>query len=220
MKKLVFLITAVTIVLMGVVLVWYGQQRETSPSTPPVPPPSVIKPEENVSPMRLPNKEIPRREDRYFRGEKISETTKWLRNSLYDEKKDSQARAGALNKLGFYGTDEAIRIMTEFLKENEALLPDPPPTKEELGDEAQIKKRMMLEYRATPESKVLSAVNGLISTGSPEASTTVEAFSQRMKAKYAGTIYEQVFLPRLEHEIKRGKADYEAYQKVREEHDL
>ncbi|MDR2982340.1 MAG: hypothetical protein LBV12_08860, partial [Puniceicoccales bacterium] len=172
-------------------------------------PPSVIKPEENAPPKQLSNKEIPRREDRYFRGATVAQGTELNRRFLAEEQQDTRVWAGALNNLGLYGTDEAIRIMTEFLKENEALLPDPPPTKEELGDEAQIKKRMMLEYRATPESKVLSSVDGLISTGSPEASATVEAFSQRMKAKYTGTIYEQVFLPRLEHEIKRGKADYE-----------
>ncbi|MDR2981980.1 MAG: hypothetical protein LBV12_07000 [Puniceicoccales bacterium] len=216
MKKSVFIIA----VAVGLAMLWQGCQREVPPSTLSDVPSSVIKPEENVPPRQLSNKEIPRREDRYFRGATVAQGTELNRIFLYDEKKDSQTIAGALNNLGIYGTDEAVQIMTEYLKENEASLPDPPPTKEELGNETQIKKRMDVADPLTPEGKILRTVINLIASNSTNGKTAVEDFTVRVKAKYAETDYGVIFLEYLDKAVRRGSGAIGPYEEIRKNHDL
>jgi hypothetical protein len=180
----------------------------------------VIKPEEHVPPRQLSNKEIPRREDRYFRGATIAQLTERARGLLADENEEPRIQSASLFNLGLYGTEESVQIMVDYLKKNEALLPDPPPTKKELGDEKQIEKRMNPFTPRFPEGKVLRTIECLIGSGLPSGRSAAEEFSSRMKSKYKNTDYGTVFLEHLETAVRRGNATIELYEKTRERHNF
>ncbi|MDR2981981.1 MAG: hypothetical protein LBV12_07005 [Puniceicoccales bacterium] len=216
MKDSVFFIA----VAASLALLWQGCQSEAPQSTAPDAPPPVTKPEENVPPRQLSNKEIPRREDRYFRGATISQLVERARGLLADENEESRIQSASLFNLGLYGTEESIQIMVDYLKENELLLPDPPPTKEELGDEKQIEKRMNVADPLTPEGKVLRTIESLIGSGLPSGRSAAEEFSSRMKSKYENTDYGTVFLEYLKKAVRRGDATIELYENIREKHNL